>query len=87
MGNCGLGNTVGVGGNGVTAAMSYAFSSGFSLAGGVSSDTSSILTEEGSDTIGIEAAYLQILTVYQLLILMQKQQLLGESTAITLLVP
>ncbi len=57
MGNCGTGSTVGVGGNGVTAAMSYAFSSGFSLAGGVSSDTSSILTEEGSDTIGIEAAY------------------------------
>jgi len=57
MGNCGTGNSVGVGGNGVTAAMSYAFDSGFSLAGGVSSDTSSILTEEGSDTIGIEAAY------------------------------
>ena len=37
MGNCGTGNSVGVGGNGVTAAMSYAFDSGFSLAGGVSS--------------------------------------------------
>ena len=36
MGNCGTGNSVGVGGNGVTAAMSYAFDSGFSLAGGVS---------------------------------------------------
>ena len=57
MGNCGTGSTVGVGGAGVTAAMSYAFDSGFSLAGGVSSDTSSILTEEGSDIYGIEAAY------------------------------
>ena len=57
MGNCGTGSTVGVGGSGVTAAMSYAFDSGFSLAGGVSSATDSILTEEGSDIYGIEAAY------------------------------
>ena len=57
MGNCGTGSTVGVGGNGVTAAMSYAFDSGFSLAGGVSSETDNILTEEGTDTFGIEAAY------------------------------
>jgi len=57
MGNCGTGNSVGVGGNGVTAAMSYAFDSGFSLAGGISSTPTSILTEEGSDTFGIEAAY------------------------------
>ena len=59
MGNCGTGSTVGLGGasDGVTAAMSYAFDSGFSLAGGVSSSTSSILTEEGSDVFGIEAAY------------------------------
>ena len=57
MGNCGTGSTVGVGGNGVTAAMSYAFDSGFSLAGGVSSATDSILTEEGTDIYGIEAAY------------------------------
>jgi len=57
MGNCGTGSTVGVGGSGVTAAMSYAFDSGFSLAGGVSSATDSILTEEGSDLFGIEAAY------------------------------
>ena len=35
MGNCGTGNSVGVGGNGATAAMSYAFDSGFSVAGGV----------------------------------------------------
>jgi len=57
MGNCGTGSTVGVGGSGVTAAMSYAFDSGFSLAGGVSSATDSILTEEGTDIYGIEAAY------------------------------
>jgi len=57
MGNCGTGSTVGVGGNGVTAAMSYAFDSGFSLAGGISSETTSILTEEGTDTFGLEAAY------------------------------
>ena len=57
MGNCGTGSTVGVGGNGVTAAMSYAFDSGFSLAGGVSSTPTSILTEEGADTFGVEAAY------------------------------
>ena len=59
MGNCGTGNTVGVGGNGVTAAMSYAFDSGFSLAGGVSSTPGSILTGDtaNADTYGIEAAY------------------------------
>jgi len=64
MGNCGTGNSVGVGGNGVTAAMSYAFDSGFSLAGGISStqtdDTGAvpgILTSGGTDTYGIEAAY------------------------------
>ena len=37
--------------------MSYAFDSGFSLAGGISSTETSILTAEGSDTFGIEAAY------------------------------
>ena len=57
MGNCGTGNSVGVGGNGVTAAMSYAFDSGFSLAGGVTSTPSSILTEAGADAYGLEAAY------------------------------
>ncbi len=58
MGNCGTGSTVGVGGatDGVTAAMSYAFDSGFSLAGGISSPTAEILTE-GDDVFGIEAAY------------------------------
>jgi len=57
MGNCGTGSTVGVGGSGATAAIAYAFDSGFSLAGGVSSTPESILTEEGTDIFGIEAAY------------------------------
>ena len=71
MGNCGTGSSVGVGGSGVTAAMSYAFDSGFSLAAGVSSPTSEILgagvvsqtTDDdgvvtlGEDIYGIEAAY------------------------------
>jgi len=66
MGNCGTGNSVGVGGNGVTAAASYAFDSGFSLAGGVSATqitdatpgvVTGLFTEEGTDTYGIEAAY------------------------------
>ena len=66
MGDCGTGNTIGKGGNGVTATGSYAFDSGFSLAAGISSiadaDTSDatkvgILTKEGSDSYGIEAAY------------------------------
>jgi len=55
--DCGTGNSLGVGGKGVTASISYAFDSGFSLAGGVSSTPTSILTEEGTDTFGIEAAY------------------------------
>ena len=57
MGNCGTGNSNGVGGNGATAAMSYAFDSGFSLAGGISSSNDAILTSEGTDTFGLEAAY------------------------------
>jgi len=57
MGNCGTGNSVGVGGKGATAAMSYAFDSGFTLAGGISSEPTKILTEEGVDIFGIEAAY------------------------------
>ena len=57
MGNCGTGNSNGVGGNGATAAMSYAFDSGFTLAGGISSSNDSIMTAEGTDTYGIEAAY------------------------------
>jgi len=59
MSNCGTGNSSGVGGNGVTATGSYVFDSGFSLAGGLSSVTTSdgILSKEGTDTYGIEAAY------------------------------
>ena len=57
MGNCGTGNSVGVGGKGVTASIGYAFDSGFSLAGGVSSVESEIMTKEGSDLYAIEAAY------------------------------
>ena len=57
MGNCGTGNSGGLGNSGATAAMSYAFDSGFSLAGGISSDPEKILTEEGTDLYGIEAAY------------------------------
>jgi hypothetical protein len=56
MGNCGTGNSVGLGGKGVTAAMSYAFDSGFSLAGGISSTPSGIMTTD-DDAYGIEAAY------------------------------
>ena len=57
MGNCGTGNSVGVGTAGVTAAVSYAFDGGFSLAGGVTSPQSEILGETGVDMYGIEAAY------------------------------
>jgi len=57
MGNCGTGNSGGIGNSGATAAMSYAFDSGFSLAGGVTSDPTSMLTEEGTDKFGMEAAY------------------------------
>ena len=57
MGNCGTGNSLGVGGNGVTASIGYAFDSGFSLAGGVSSTETAIMTKEGTDSYGIEAAY------------------------------
>ena len=59
MSNCGTGNAQGSGGNGFTASGSYAFDSGFSLAAGLSSVTTSsgILTKEGSDSYGIEAAY------------------------------
>ena len=60
MGNCGTGSSLGVGGKGVTATGSYAFDSGFSLAAGVSSTSDSkvgIMTKEGTDLYGIEAAY------------------------------
>ena len=57
MGNCGTGNSVGLGNKGVTAAMSYAFDSGFSLAGGISSTPTGIATKVEDDAFGIEAAY------------------------------
>jgi len=57
MGNCGTGSSVGIGNKGVTAAMSYAFDSGFSLAGGISSVPTGIATKENDDAFGIEAAY------------------------------
>ena len=60
MGNCGTGSSVGVGGNGVTATGSYAFDSGFSVAAGLSATGDSdvgLLTDAGTDTYGIEAAY------------------------------
>ena len=57
MGDCGTGNSIGKGGNGVTATGSYAFDSGFSLAAGLSSTKTDILTTEGTDSFGIEAAY------------------------------
>ena len=55
--DCGTGNSLGVGGNGVTASIGYTFDSGFSLAGGVSSTETAIMTKEGTDTYGVEAAY------------------------------
>jgi len=60
MGNCGTDLSNGVAGGGVTVAGSYAFDSGFSLAAGVSSTSDSkvgIMTKEGTDLYGIEAAY------------------------------
>ena len=60
MSDCGTGNSIGVGGNGVTATGSYAFDSGFSIAAGLSSKSDSsvgILTDAGTDSFGIETAY------------------------------
>ena len=54
--DCGTGSSLGVSGQGVTAAMSYAFDSGLSIAGGVSSPAVGIVGA-GTDTFGIEAAY------------------------------
>ena len=57
MGNCGTGNSVGAGGKGATAAMSYSFDGGFSVAGGISSTESDIMGKIGDDSFGLEAAY------------------------------
>ena len=54
--DCGTGNSMGAGGKGVTAAISYGFDSGFSLAGGITSAQSEILGD-GADAFGINAAY------------------------------
>ena len=54
--DCGTGNSMGVGGKGVTATIGYAFDSGFSLAGGISSPQSEIVGDE-ADVYGLNAAY------------------------------
>ncbi len=54
--DCGTGNSLGASGKGVTASISYAFDSGFSLAGGISSPQSEILGDK-ADAFGINAAY------------------------------
>ena len=54
--DCGTGNSMGAGGKGVTAAMSYAFDSGFSMAGGVTSGNTEILGD-AADAFGLNAAY------------------------------
>jgi len=54
--DCGTGNSMGAGGKGVTAALGYAFDSGFSLAGGITSAQSEILGD-GGDAFGLNAAY------------------------------
>jgi len=54
--DCGTGNSMGAGGKGVAAGMSYAFDSGFSLAGGITSGNSEILGD-AADAFGLNAAY------------------------------
>ncbi len=54
--DCGTGNSMGASGKGVTAALGYAFDSGFSLAGGITSGQSEILGDN-ADAFGINAAY------------------------------
>ena len=54
--DCGTGNSIGAGGKGVTAALGYAFDSGFSLAGGLTSGNKEILGKD-SDAFGLNAAY------------------------------
>jgi hypothetical protein len=55
--DCGTGNSLGIGGSGVTFATSYEFENGISIAAGISSNPDSILTEQGSDSVGINFAY------------------------------
>jgi hypothetical protein len=54
--DCGTGSSLGVGGKGVTATLGYAFDSGFSLAGGISSPQSEIVGD-AADVYGLNAAY------------------------------
>jgi len=54
--DCGTGNSMGAGGKGLTTALSYAFDSGFSLAGGVTSGAGEILGD-AADAFGLNAAY------------------------------
>ena len=54
--DCGTGNSLGVGGKGVTATLGYAFDSGFSLAGGISSPQSEIVGDD-ADVYGLNVAY------------------------------
>ncbi len=54
--DCGTGNSLGASGKGVTAGLGYAFDSGFSLAGGVTSKQGEILGDD-TDAFGINAAY------------------------------
>jgi len=54
--DCGTGNSMGASGKGVTAAMSYGFDSGFSLAGGVTSGQKEILGDN-ADALGLNVAY------------------------------
>ena len=54
--DCGTGNSMGAGGKGVTAALGYAFDSGFSVAGGITSGNTEILGD-ADDAFGLNAAY------------------------------
>ena len=54
--DCGTGNSMGASGKGVTAALGYAFDSGFSLAGGVTSGQTDIMGDS-ADALGLNAAY------------------------------
>jgi len=54
--DCGTGNSLGASGKGVTAALGYAFDSGFSIAGGVTSANTEILGD-AADAFGLNAAY------------------------------
>jgi len=54
--DCGTGNSLGVGGKAVTASIGYAFDSGFSLAGGISSPENEIVGKT-ADLYGLNAAY------------------------------